>query len=260
MGLITTLDKKTRRQSALLRQLEQARYISLEDIARHFDVTTQTARRDVQDLEHLGKVRRLHGGVTLAQPVDPVVLRARRVENAEAKERIGAAIATRIPDGSALFIDTGTTCEAVARALLGHRGLRIVTYSLRVATLLAEGSDFTVAVPGGFVRPVDAGVFRAETPEFIGRFKFDQAVISVSGIDNAGDMGDDDHAEVAAVLAAMRQAERVLLAVDASKYGRRALVKLANLADVDEIVTDAAPPAPLDRLVAEADTLLTVAE
>ncbi|WP_246041319.1 DeoR/GlpR family DNA-binding transcription regulator [Peteryoungia ipomoeae] len=257
--MITTMDKKTRRQTALLRQLEQARYISLDDIARQFDVTTQTARRDVQDLEHLGKVRRLHGGVTLAQPVDPRVLRARRVENAEAKARIGATVAARIPDGSALFIDTGTTCEAVAQALLGHHGLRIVTYSLRVATLLAEGSDFTVAVPGGFVRPVDAGVFRAETPEFISRFKFDHAVISVSGIDTAGDMGDDDHAEVAAVQAAMRQAERVLLAVDTSKYGRRALVKLANLADVDEIVTDAAPPAPLDRLVAEAETLLTVA-
>nr|MDH4458498.1 hypothetical protein [Nevskia sp.] len=96
--------------------------------------------------------------------------------------------------------------------------------------------------------------------EFIGRFKFDHAVISVSGIHTAGDIGDDDHAEVAAVQAAMRQADRTLLAVDASKYGRRALVKLANLADVDEIVSDAAPPAPIDRLVAEAGTRLTVAQ
>lgn len=253
------MDKKTRRQTALLRQLEEARYLSLEDIARQFAVTTQTARRDVQELEHLGKVRRLHGGATLAQPIDPRVLRARRVENAAAKQRIGQAVAARIPNGSALFIDTGTTCEAVAEALLKHQGLRIVTYSLRVATLLAEGSDFTVAVPGGFVRPVDAGVFRAETPEFIGRFKFDQAVISVSGIDNAGDIGDDDHAEVAAVQAAMRQAERTLLAVDASKYGRRALVKLASLADVDELVSNAPPPPPIDRLITASGPRLTVA-
>ncbi|KPF43877.1 DeoR/GlpR family DNA-binding transcription regulator [Rhizobium sp. AAP43] len=257
---MTTIDKKTRRQTALLRQLEQARYISLEDVARHFDVTTQTARRDVLELEHLGKVRRLHGGVTLAQPIDPTVLRARRVENAEAKSRIGEAVASGIANGSALFIDTGTTCEAVAHALLRHEGLRIVTYSLRVATLLAEGTNFTVAVPGGFVRPVDAGVFRAETPEFISRFKFDHAVISVSGIDSAGDIGDDDHAEVAAVQAAMRQAERIILAVDASKFGRRALVKLAHLSDVDEIIADRPPAAPFDRLVAEAGTVLRVAD
>lgn len=253
------MDKKTRRQSELLRQLEQVRYISLEDIGRHFNVTTQTARRDVQELELGGKVRRLHGGVTLAQPIDPVVLRARRVENADAKERIGLAVARRIANGSAVFIDTGTTCEAIAQALLGHTGLRVVTYSLRVATLLSEGTNFTVAVPGGFVRPVDAGVFRAETPEFIGRFKFDLAVISVSGIDSAGDIGDDDHSEVAAVQAAMRQSERILLAVDNSKFGRRALVKLANVGDVHELVCDGEPDKGLRAQLDQAGVRVTVA-
>lgn len=253
------MDKKTRRQMELLRRLEQSRYLSLDDISRFFDVTTQTARRDVQDLELQGKARRLHGGVTLTQPIDPLVLRARRVENADAKARIGEAVARAIPDGSAIFIDAGTTCEAVAQALLGHTGLRVVTYSLRVATLLSEGTDFTVAVPGGFVRPVDAGVFRAETPEFIGRFKFDRAIISVSGIDAAGDICDDDHAEVAAVQAAMRQADAVILAVDASKFGRRAMVKLANIADVDEMVCDAPPTGPLRTLLDATALRLVVA-
>ncbi|SUA99562.1 Glycerol-3-phosphate regulon repressor [Pannonibacter phragmitetus] len=253
------MDKKTRRQSEILLQLEKLRYLSLEDISQAFNVTTQTARRDVQDLELAGKVRRLHGGAALAQPVDPLVLRARRVENAAAKARIGEAVARGIADGSAIFIDAGTTCEAVARALLGHKGLRVVTYSLRVATLLSEGTDFTVAVPGGFVRQVDAGVFRAETPEFIGRFKFDCAVISVSGIDSAGDIGDDDHAEVAAVQAAMRQSERIVLAVDNSKFGRRALVKLSGLNGIHELVCDAEPEPPLRALLDKAAVQVTVA-
>ncbi len=71
--------------------------------------------------------------------------------------------------------------------------------------------------------------------------KFDIAVISVSGIDQDGDIGDDDHAEVAAVSAAMKQAERIILAVDSSKFSRRALVRLASLADVDALVTDSLP-------------------
>ncbi|PKR89774.1 glycerol-3-phosphate transcriptional regulator protein [Pleomorphomonas diazotrophica] len=253
------MDKKTRRQRSLMQHLEQFHYISLEEIATRFSVTTQTARRDIQELEMAGKVRRLHGGATAAHPIDPGVLRARRVENAEAKQRIGAAVAARISNGSAIFIDTGTTCEAVALALLGHKDLRVVTYSLRVATALSEGTDFTVAVPGGFVRRVDSGVFRQDTPEFIGRFKFDTAIISVSGIDSAGDIGDDDHAEVAAVQAAMKQAETIILAVDGSKFGRRALVKLASLRDVHELVTDAPPRADLMHKLNEAGVGLFIA-
>lgn len=242
-------DKKTRRQMLLLRHLEKNHYISIEEITAMFGVTTQTARRDIMALEQDGRVRRLHGGATIATPVDPAIYRQRRVDNAALKERIGQLTADLVPDGAAVFLDTGTTCEAVARALLNRRDLRVVTYSLRVATTLSECSTFAVAVPGGFVRQVDAGVFREETADYIRKFKFDIAVISVSGIDQDGDIGDDDHAEVAAVSAAMKQAETIILAVDSSKFSRRALVRLASLADVDALVTDSLPDAGIVSLL-----------
>lgn len=245
------MDKKTRRQQALMRYLKQYNYMSLDDIATRFAVTTQTARRDIQELEHAGKVRRLHGGATLSMSVDPLVYRARRVENAEAKEIIARKVVSRIGDGATIFIDTGSTCEAIARALVGHKGLRVVTYSLRVANILSDGTDFTIAVPGGFVRQVDSGVFHQDTAEFIRRFKFQHAIISVSSIDAEGDICDDDHAEVEAVQAAIEQSERTILAVDTSKFGRRALVKLASLDDMDELVCERMPDAPFDQLVTQ---------
>ncbi|MBD9511701.1 DeoR/GlpR transcriptional regulator [Ensifer sp. ENS10] len=76
-------------------------------------------------------------------------------------------------------------------------------------------------------------------------------MISVSGIDQDGDVGDDDHAEVAAVSAAMQQAARVILAVDSSKFGRRAPVRLASLADIDALVTDELPDGRLVALLRE---------
>ncbi|MCA0277480.1 MAG: DeoR/GlpR family DNA-binding transcription regulator [Proteobacteria bacterium] len=242
---MTNDNKKSSRQAHLLSYLEHNHYVSIEEITTLYGVTTQTARRDIMALEEQGKVRRLHGGATISTPVEPSVLRQRRVDNAAQKEKIGRLAADLIPDGAAVFIDTGTTCEAVARALVRHRDLRVVTYSLRVATTLSESTDFAIAVPGGFVRQVDGGVFREETADYIRRFKFDIAVISVSGIDNEGDIGDDDHAEVAAVSAAMRQSGRVILAVDSSKFGRRALVRLASLSDIHTIVTDELPGEPL---------------
>ncbi len=240
--------KKSTRQAELLRLIEQTHYVSIEEIAERFAVTTQTARRDVIALELTGQVRRLHGGVTIATPVDALTRRQRRIENATEKERIGALVAEIIPDGAAVFIDTGTTCEAIAYALLRRRDLRIVTYSLRVATIFSENSNFALVIPGGFVRPVDGGVFREDTADYIRRFKFDFAVISVSGIDQAGDICDDDYAEVSAVSAALAQTERTILAVDSTKFGKRALVKLGSLEDIDILVSDDIPAAYRERV------------
>lgn len=250
-------DKKSRRQSKLVAHLQAHRFIALDDIASRFSVTTQTARRDLMELEEAGIVRRLHGGAMLANgAIDPPTLRHRRVENAVAKDRIGAKVADLVADGASVFLDTGTTCEAVARGLMLRRNLRVVTYGLRAATTLCEADGFSVAVPGGFVRNVDAGVFRHDAVDFISSFKFDTAIISVSGIDGDGDMGDDDHGEVQAVLAAMQQAERTILAVDQTKFLRRALVRLGAICDVDCVVTDAPPPAALSEALAGVTVVL----
>jgi DeoR family glycerol-3-phosphate regulon repressor len=247
---MTDKDKKSR-QSQLMLRLEANRFVSLDEIASAFAVTTQTARRDLMDLEGQGLVRRLHGGAMLATPpFDLPTYRRRRVENAEGKRRIGNRVAELLADGSSAFLDTGSTCESVARALTVRRDLRIVTYSLRAATVLSDVESFAVAVPGGFVRHGDAGVFRHDVVEFIGAFKFDSAIISVSGIDEQGDMGDDDHGEVQAVRAAMRRSHRIILAVDGSKFGKRALVRLGSVAEeIDIMVTDVTPPSALAELL-----------
>ncbi|EEQ94251.1 DeoR/GlpR family DNA-binding transcription regulator [Brucella sp. ZJ1_1] len=245
--------KKEIRQQALLQWIENSHYVSLEEIAERFHVTTQTARRDIADLEHRGKVRKLHGGVSQLTPLDPVTYRQRRHDRADEKVRIAEAVVALIPDGATVFLDTGTTCEAIANALVSRERLHLVTYSLRSAAIISEKTDFTLAVPGGFVRPIDGGMFQEDTPEFIRRFKFDYAIISVSGIDDDGDLCDDDHTEVAVVSAALGQAAHKLLAVDSSKFGRRAMVKLGSVRDVSALVTNETPAPILARILEEAN-------
>lgn len=246
-------NKKEIRQQALLQWIENSHYVSLEEIAERFHVTTQTARRDIADLEHRGKVRKLHGGVSQLTPLDPVTYRQRRHDRADEKVRIAEAVVALIPDGATVFLDTGTTCEAIANALVSRERLHLVTYSLRSAAIISEKTDFTLAVPGGFVRPIDGGMFQEDTPEFIRRFKFDYAIISVSGIDDDGDLCDDDHTEVAVVSAALGQAAHKLLAVDSSKFGKRAMVKLGSVRDVTALVTNEMPAPILARILDEAN-------
>ncbi|GLU27194.1 DeoR/GlpR family DNA-binding transcription regulator [Brucella sp. NBRC 12950] len=251
--------KKEIRQQMLLQWIENSHYVSLEEIAERFRVTTQTARRDIADLEHQGKVRRLHGGVSQLAPLDPITYRQRRHDSADEKARIAEAVVALIPDNATIFLDTGTTCEAIANALVSRERLHVVTYSLRSAAIISEKTDFTLAVPGGFVRPIDGGMFQEDTPEFIRRFKFDYAIISVSGVDDDGDLCDDDHTEVAVVSAALRQAAQKLLAVDSSKFGKRAMVRLGSIHDITTVITNEIPAPILSTLLSEANIPVVLA-
>ncbi|MEP7456111.1 DeoR/GlpR family DNA-binding transcription regulator [Phyllobacterium sp. SB3] len=234
--------KKERRQRDLLRRLEANSYLSLEDIVELYGVNAQTARRDIIALEQGGHARRLHGGMTIARSISLSTLQQRRVDNALAKEKIAQVTARLIPEDASLFLDTGTTCEAVAAALSGHARLRVLTYSLRSANILCNNADFVVAIPGGFVRPGDSGVYGENTPDFIKRFKFDYAIVSVSGVDTDGNMGDDEPGEVSTVRAAMAQSAKTILAVDHSKFGHTGMVQLGSVKDVDMIVCERMPP------------------
>lgn len=234
--------KKERRQRDILQRLEANSYLALDDIVELYAVNEQTARRDIIALEQNGLARRLHGGVAIARSISPVALRQRRIDNALAKEKIAQVIAGLIPEGASLFLDTGTTCEAIAAALTPHGKLRILTYSLRSANVLCTNPDFVVAIPGGFVRSGDSGVYGADTPDFIKKFKFDYAIVSVSGVDRNGNMGDDEPGEVSTVRAAMAQSASTILAVDHSKFGHTGMVQLGTVNDVDMLVCDQTPP------------------
>ncbi len=252
--------KKERRQAFLIRYIEQHQYISLDEIASLCSVTTQTARRDVMALERQGRLRRTHGGAVISLPIETGIYHQRRVANAEAKSAIARKVAELLPDNASVFIDTGTTCEAIARALTVRKKLRVVTYSLKVATILSESADFTIAVPGGFIRNTDSAVFSENTQSFIRAFKFDYVIISVSGIDEDGDIGDDDYAEVGAVRMAIQQAACVVLAIDGSKFQRRALVRLGSVSEMDMIVSDVPPTKHLSALLSDGNTVYHVAE
>ncbi|WP_204957152.1 DeoR/GlpR family DNA-binding transcription regulator [Pseudomonas rhizoryzae] len=248
--------KKARRQQALLQLLETTGYVSVEEISDRFQVTTQTARRDIADLSATGRVRRHHGGVALATAIDVVTYRQRRIDRIEAKRRIAQRVASVVQDGAAIYLDCGTTCEAIAEALTQRSGLKIVTCNLRAASLLGDQTDFTIAVPGGFVRNADGSVFGEDAAEFIRRFRFDLSIISVSGVELDGRLADDDYQEMALARVAIGISHKVVLAVDAYKFGRSGLVELGTLEGVSMLITDAVPPQELLTALNENDVAL----
>lgn len=240
-----------RRQEAMLELVRQRGFISVEDLAQHFDMTAQTIRRDINALCRVGLLRRYHGGAGLPSSVENAAYTARQVLCLEEKQRIARAVAEAVPDQASLFITLGTTTEEVAKALMGHRGLRVITNNLNVATILSGNKSFEIIVAGGVVRQRDRGITGEPTIDFINQFKVDIGVIGISGIDADGTLLDFDYREVRVQQSIIANSREVFLAADHTKFGRNALVRLGDLSQVSCLFTDAEPPATVRGLLAE---------
>ena len=242
--------KQTQRHLEILDVLTRQGFVSTDDLVTHFDVSPQTIRRDLNDLAEQNKSRRHHGGASLHSSTVNTDYSARKVMQLKEKERIARELAANIPDGSSLLLDIGTTTEAIARALLGHKHLKVITNNLHVAATLADKADFEVLVAGGSVRS-DGGVVGQAAADFIQQFKVDFAIVGISGIDEDGSLLDFDYQEVRVSQAIIDNARQVLLAADSSKFGRNAVVRLGSIALIDHLYTDAPPTASLGRLLHE---------
>lgn len=248
--MVIEVPKKQKRQQRLVERIEVQGYATLADLAKELAVSEQTVRRDISELDAAGKVRRAHGGAAIQGNVDRTVYAQRRLQRAGEKRQIGMKVAELVEDGSSVFIDTGTTCEAIASALTSRRHLKVVTYSLRSALRFSERDDFVVAVPAGFVRHVDGAVVGGQDTDFLEQFLFDYAILSVSGMDAVGNICDDDQFEVRFARMAMERAKTVVLALDSSKFGKGGLVRLCHVGAMDYVISDTAPSEDIAALLA----------
>ena len=192
--------------------------------------------------------------------VENVAYQTRLVQCLDEKRRIASLVAQHIPDEASLFINIGTTTEEVARALLSHRGLRIITNNLNVASIMSQNEDFEVIIAGGVVRSRDQGIVGETTIDFLDQFKVDFGVIGISGIDADGSLLDFDHREVRASKCIIANSRQVFLVADHTKFGRNAMVRLGTLLDLDAFYTDRRPPREIQKLMEKNDIHLFVAE
>ena len=229
----------SQRQAEILESARKDGRVQVDALATRHSVTVQTIRRDLAELTDAGLLERVHGGAVLPTGVRNIGYGDRRGINRAAKVAIAKACAAAIPDGSSLFLNIGTTTEAVARALSHHKGLMVVTNNLNVANILADNPDVQTIVAGGTLRRSDGGLVGDLTTDFIARFKVDIAVIGTSAVDAAGDLLDYDPQEVRVSREILSRARASYLVADASKFTRTAPVKIASLAEIDRLFTDA---------------------
>jgi DeoR family glycerol-3-phosphate regulon repressor len=248
------------RQIKLLTVVQAAGSVTVEQLAEQLNVTLQTVRRDVQRLADEGLLTRFHGGVRVpGSTVENMAYPQREILHAEGKARIARAVAAALPHGCSLILNIGTTTEAIARALMQHTGLRVITNNLNVAAILSANPNCEVIVVGGVVRGRDQGIVGEAAVDFIRQFKVDIALIGISAIESDGSLRDFDYREVKVSQTIISHAREVWVAADSSKFNRPAMVEVAQLSQIDRLFSDAVPPDPFMELMAQAQVRFELA-
>ena len=249
------------RHEAIVELVRREGYASIEQLTDHFSVTPQTIRRDLNALANDGLLRRVHGGAGLESSTVNTAYATRKTLNLEAKRRIAALLASKIPDSSSLFINIGTSNEVIAEALLEHhRELEVITNNLNVAAILQHKEDFNVIIAGGQVRSRDGGIIGEATIDFINQFKVDYGIIGISGIDEDGSLLEFDYQEVRVAQAIIHNSRHVFLVADHSKFHRNPSVRQGNVTQIDALFTDRRPPQAICQLMQSHDVALHIAD
>lgn len=249
----------TGRQDQILSLLNQRGRVLVEDLASEFGVSTQTIRKDLNELCERGLASRVHGGARVGHSISSLDYEHRRQLSSAGKERIAAAAGRLIPHDCSIMLNIGTTTEQVARALYAHSGLVVISNNVNVINTLIGGSAKELVLAGGTVRPSDGAIVGEAAVEFMSRFKADYAIVGASALDEDGAVLDYDAREVSVARAILRNARSKILVADAQKFTRSAPVRICDIGEIDYFVTDEAPPEAFIRAAEQGDTNVIVA-
>ena len=254
LGMLQTL-----RHPEILEIARSAGKVTVEKLSQRFGVAVQTIRRDLSDLAASGHLERVHGGAVYPSGTVNLGYDERRILNTHAKRAIAKVCADEIPDNVSIFLNIGTSTEAVAEELLQHKNLMVATNNMNVANILARNKNCKILVTGGQLRRADGGLVGNLAADIIRQFKFDIAVIGCSALDNEGDILDYDIQEVAVSRTILRQSRKTFLVSDHTKFTRSAPVRIASVKDIDTIFIDQPPSSELTSAYARWNTQITIA-
>jgi len=230
------------RHAQLLALLRREGTVRIATLAKVFGVTTETARRDLDELAAAGALKRTYGGGASRSLIDEPGIGVRDRARATERGLIASAAARIVEPGDALMIDCGSTTSAFANALAArHLHLTVVTNCLPVAHALSTNAHCRVILcPGDYVSR-EAGTFGMDTVEFVAKFKANKAFIGAGGLGPDG-VTDADSKGCSIKRAMMQRSDRTILLLDSSKYDLMHFERICALADIDTLVSEAAPP------------------
>jgi DeoR family fructose operon transcriptional repressor len=212
-------------------------FVNFEDLCEKFSASKSSIRRDLIELEAKGVLRRVHGGAISLQVRDEGLdFNRLSVSYHDEKARIGRMAASLVQDRETVILGGGSSVVEVARNLT-ERPIQVVTNSVPVAQVFWESKQVEVTLTGGYVYPRLGVQLGPICERMLHSVSADILIMGIMGVTKSG-LSDSNSLIVESIRAMIQCARKVVIVADRSKFGRDAMIHVADLADIDQVVTD----------------------
>lgn len=250
---------KEERHSIILDLLMQHNSILVTDLAEHLNVSSVTIRKDLTDLEKEKKLYRNHGKAILINPyINDRNVNEKEKFYIEEKRLIGMQAASLITSKDSILIASGTTMHALARCIQTTDKLTVITASLQVAHILSKDKNIDIIQLGGMLRHSSLSVVGKYAEAALSDFSCSKLYIGVDGIDLDFGITTTDMMEASLNRVMMQTAQKTIVLADSSKFGRRGFSKIADMEEIDQIITDSKIPPTTAKRIEEMGIILTI--
>lgn len=230
------------RRNTILKMLASDGKVLVADLAKEFDVTEETIRRDLEKLDNDGLAKKTYGGAVKLDNFNiDIPFHVRKQTNVENKEYIASLIANMISDGDYIMLDSSTTALCVIKRILNKKNITLITNSIEILIELCNKHDWNILSTGGALKEGGLSLVGYQAQKMISGFHVDLAICSCKGIDEQNGITDSNERDTEIKKAFFASANKKILAVDSSKFDKASFVKVCSLSDVDMVVTDTQP-------------------
>ena len=230
------------RRREILARLSVNGKVIVSELAKDFDVTEETIRRDLEKLDKEGLASKTYGGaVSKHSSALDLPYNVRESVNVEQKQSIADKLFDIIHDGDRIMVDSSSTALYIIKRIKEKKNLTIITNSVKILLELAEKSDWTVLSTGGVLKKGALSLTGSSAEKMINAYHVDVAICSCKGLDMSLGMTDSNENDSQIKQAMLASAERRILALDSEKFDKKSFVKVCNADEVDIIVTDSEP-------------------
>jgi DeoR family fructose operon transcriptional repressor len=234
--------KAAERQLRIRQMLDSRDFLDLETLCRELEASESSVRRDLDDLEEQSVLKRVYGGAVPAQP---------RANNAfdfsvesgrygDEKRRIARLTATLIQDGETVILDGGSTVAAVAGEL-ASKPLHIVTNSLPIAETLEARRNIELTLTGGYLDPRIRVMLGPLCEQMLGLIRADVVIMGIGSVSEAG-FSNNNTLVVGSEQKMIEISNRLIIVADHTKFGRSAMIPVAQLSAANTVVSDSGLP------------------
>ena len=230
------------RQQNILKLIHQNGKVTVKELSRYFGTSEVTIRTDLAEMESKGFLSRVHGGaVSNHKTYYNMDMEERINVNQEAKKRIAETVSSMLADNSTVMFGAGTTSLYVFRMIPLNLHLNVVTNYIPLAVEAGANPNLNVVLVGGQVNYKYQFTYGDDTMRELRRYHADTLILSVHGVSSFAGLTTYFNYEAGVCRVMMEQAEKNIIVADSSKIGRIAFAKLADIGDVDHIVTNNDP-------------------